>query len=36
MDKGEKRIHAKIVVGALVIFVAMLAWVLLGTSVWRT
>ncbi len=35
MDKGEKRIHSKIVFGALVIFVAMVMWVLLGTSMWR-
>jgi len=36
MDKGEKRIHTKIVLGALVILVAMVMWVLLGTSMWRT
>ncbi len=28
LDKGEKRIHKKLVIGALVVLVAMIAWVL--------
>ena len=29
MDKGEKKIHKKLVLGALVVLLAMIAWVLI-------